>query len=158
MLQDLSFFHFHNEKARVFKMKTNQASIDFLDSKTLAEPFMQLENIIVDRGSKYSVSGGKVLNRDEIKAFLTQLKNHKKYAKATHHSWAARLSRDGRIWETKQDDGETGAGAVILRIMQKQNYVNSIVVVTRWFGGTHLGTDRFKHVQDATKLMLKSHW
>lgn len=136
-------------------MKTNQSGIDFLDSKTLSERFILLENIIYDRGSKYAVSGGQVLNREEIKAFLTQLKQPKKYAKATHHSWAARLSRDGQIWETKQDDGETGAGAVILRIMQKQNYVNTIVVVTRWFGGTHLGTDRYKHVQDATIKILK---
>jgi len=136
-------------------VKTNQASIDFLDSHRLPKDFILLENVIIDRGSKYSVSGGKVLNREEIKAFLTKLKTPKKYAKATHHSWAARLSRDGKIWETKQDDGETGAGAVILRIMQKQNYVNSIVVVTRWFGGTHLGTDRYKHVQDATKLILE---
>jgi len=136
-------------------MKTNQSGIDFLDSKTLPEAFILLEGIISDRGSKYSVSGGKVLNREEIKAFLKKLKQPKKYAKATHHSWAARLSRDGHIWETKQDDGETGAGAVILRIMQKQNYVNTIVVVTRWFGGTHLGTDRYKHVQDATKIILK---
>ena len=137
-------------------MKTNQASIDFLDSRVLDGEFILLENIITDRGSKYSVSGGKVLNRDEIKAFLKRLKAPKKYAKATHHSWAARLSRDGKIWETKQDDGETGAGGVILRIMQKQNYVNSIVVVTRWFGGKHLGPDRFKHVQDATIKMLKN--
>jgi len=137
-------------------VKTNQASIDFLDSRVLDGEFILLENIITDRGSKYSVSGGKVLNRDEIKAFLKRLKAPKKYAKATHHSWAARLSRDGKIWETKQDDGETGAGGVILRIMQKQNYVNSIVVVTRWFGGKHLGPDRFKHVQDATIKMLKN--
>lgn len=137
-------------------MKTNQASIDFLDSHTLDGDFILLENIITDRGSKYSVSGGKVLDREEIKAFLKKLKQPKKYAKATHHSWAARLSRDGKIWETKQDDGETGAGGVILRIMQKQNYVNSIVVVTRWFGGKHLGPDRFKHVQDATIEILNS--
>ncbi len=136
-------------------MKTNQASIDFLDSKALPEPFILLESIISDRGSKYSVSGGKVMDREEIKSFLLKLKQPKKYAKATHHSWAARLSRDGKIWETKQDDGETGAGAVILRIMQKRNYVNTIVVVTRWFGGKHLGTDRYKHVQDATKLILE---
>lgn len=135
-------------------MKTNQASIDFLDSATLQGEFILLENIITDRGSKYSVGGGKVLDREEIKAFLTKLKAPKKYAKATHHSWAARLSRDGKIWETKQDDGETGAGAVILRIMQKRNYVNTIVVVTRWFGGKHLGTDRYKHVQEATKTIL----
>lgn len=138
-------------------MKTNQSSLDFGNTKTITEAFLQMENVITDRGSKYAVSGGKVSSRDDIKAFLVKLKTPKKYTKATHHSWAARLSRNGQIWETKQDDGETGAGAVILRIMQKQNYVNTIVVVTRWFGGTHLGTDRYKHVQEATKLVLKDY-
>jgi len=135
-------------------MKTNQASLDLGGSKTFDSEFILLENIITDRGSKYSVSGGKVTNREQVKAFLKKLKQHKKYAKATHNSWAVRLSRDGQIWETKSDDGEVGAGAVILRIMQKQNYVNSMVVVTRWFGGTMLGTDRFRHIQDATKKIL----
>lgn len=26
-----------------------------------------------------------------------------------------------------------------------------IVVVSRWFGGTHLGPDRFKHINSATR-------
>ena len=135
-------------------MKTNQSSLDLGDAQNLSSDFILLENIITDRGSKYSVSGGTVENRDDIKAFLKRLKSNKKYAKATHNSWAARLSRDGQIWETKQDDGEAGAGAVILRILQKRNYTNTVVVVTRWFGGKHLGPDRFKHVQEATKIML----
>ncbi len=137
-------------------MKTNQSSLDFGDTKTINDAFLLLENVITDRGSKYAVCAGKVTSRDEIKALLKKLKTPKKYAKATHHTWAARLSRDGQIWETKQDDGETGAGGVILRILQKQQYVNTVVVVTRWFGGTHLGPDRFKHVQDATLLALKN--
>ena len=137
-------------------MKTNQASIDFLDSHTISEPFVLHENIITDRGSKYSVSGGHITNRDEIKMFLKKLKSHKRYAKATHNSWAARISYQGQIWETKSDDGEVGAGAVILRILQKQNYTNTIVVVTRWFGGVKLGADRFRHVQEAVKYILKN--
>ena len=137
-------------------MKTNQSSLDFGDTKTITEPFILMENVITDRGSKYAVCAGHVTHRDEIKALLKKLKTPKKYAKATHHTWAARLSRDGQIWETKQDDGETGAGAVVLRILQKQHYVNTVVVVTRWFGGVHLGPDRFKHVQDATLTVLKN--
>lgn len=136
-------------------MKTNQSSLDFGDNQTVNDDFVLLEHVITDRGSKYSVSAGHVQSRDEIKAFLARLKQNKKYAKATHNSWAARLSRDGQIWETKQDDGETGAGGVILRILQKRDYVNTVVVVTRWFGGKQLGADRFKHVQDATKLVLE---
>lgn len=88
---------------------------------------------------------------------LKNLNKNKKYAKATHHSWAARVSRDGQIWETKNDDGETGAGAVILRILKKRNFINTMVVVTRWYGGKKLGPDRFKHVQDATIYFCDQH-
>lgn len=28
---------------------------------------------------------------------------------------------------------------------------NVIVVVSRWFGGTHLGPDRFKHINSTTR-------
>ena len=67
------------------------------------------------------------------------------------------MKKDGQVWEVKTDDGETGAGGVILRILKKQNWVNVIVVVTRWYGGKHLGPDRFKHVQDATIYWCDKH-
>lgn len=138
-------------------MKTNQIGISFNDEKKVTQPFLQFDKIISDRGSKYSVSGGKVLGQEDINKFLETLTSDKKYAKATHHSWAARVLRDGQIWEIKNDDGETGAGGVILRILQKQNFVNTLVVVTRWYGGKHLGSDRFKHVQDATVYFCDKH-
>jgi putative IMPACT (imprinted ancient) family translation regulator len=62
---------------------------------------------------------------------------------------------DGQVVERKSDDGETGAGMVILRQLRKANMVNVIVVVTRWFGGTMLYADRFKHIQDATQIVLE---
>ena len=52
------------------------------------------------------------------------------------------------------DDGETGAGMVILRVMQTYDVTNCIVVVTRWFGGVKLMGDRFKHLQNATRHAL----
>ncbi len=136
-------------------MKTNQILIDFRDGKTCKSTFLLFEKIITDRGSKYSVSGGKVHNREDIKAFLKKLKSKKKYAKATHNTWAVRISHEGKIFETKNDDGETGAGNTILRVLKGQNITNTIVVVTRWFGGIKLQGDRFKHVQDATKYFLE---
>lgn len=113
-------------------------------------PFTLHEHIIEDRGSRYSVSYGLVSGRDDIKAFLKILKKPKHYQKADHHSFAARIAQEGIIYETKSDDGETGAGMVILRIMQKRDVRNCVICVTRWFGGTKLEGDRFKHLQDAT--------
>tara|TARA_B100001989_G_C24473259_1_gene430364 strand:+ start:257 stop:682 length:426 start_codon:yes stop_codon:yes gene_type:complete len=131
-------------------MPTQSTRFNFEDNKIPREDFVLLENIIIDRGSKYSVSYGYVKSRQEIKDFLTRLKKDKKYAKATHNTWAARIERDGAIYETKADDGETGAGMVILRVMQKQEVVDCVICVTRWFGGVKLMGDRFRHVQDAT--------
>jgi len=128
--------------------------IDFGDNFEIQEKFLLYEKIIKDRGSVYSVSCGRVENRDDIKNFLKKLKSNKKYAKATHNSFAVRISKDGVLYETKSDDGETGAGNVILRILKKRKFTNIVVVVTRWFGGIKLESDRFKHIQDATIFCL----
>lgn len=135
-------------------MPKQSTQFDFGDSREATENFVLYEKIIEDRGSLYSVSIGRVENREDIKKFLKELKRKKKYQKATHNTWAARVSHEGAIFETKNDDGETGAGMVILRVMQKEDISNTVICVTRWFGGIKLMGDRFKHVQDATKYAI----
>jgi putative IMPACT (imprinted ancient) family translation regulator len=111
-----------------------------------------LENIITDRGSKYAVSGGPCRNDAEAKAFLKELKRNKKFAKATHNTWGL-LTSEGPL---KNDDGESGAGMVILRMLERENLRDEIIVVTRWYGGKHLGGDRFRHVQDAVRHYIET--
>ena len=135
-------------------MTKQNVRLDFGENIKPTERFKLFEKIIDDRGSRYSVSYGLVKGKDDIKNFLKILKKNKKYAKATHNSWAARISHEGAIFETKNDDGETGAGMVILRVMQKEDISDCIICVTRWFGGVKLMGDRFKHVQDATKYAI----
>ncbi len=106
--------------------------------------------IITDRGSKYAVSGGPVQSRDDVKAFLATLTRNKKFAKATHNTWAAILP-DG---PAKGDDGEAGAGMVIVRMLEREGLHGHIIVVTRWFGGVKLGGDRFRRVQDSVTHYL----
>lgn len=101
-----------------------------------------IEGVVSDRGSKYAVSGGPVEDRAAADAFLKELKRKKKYAKATHNTWAVLLA-DGPL---KNDDGEGGAGQVILQMLEREGLRDHIVVVTRWYGGKHLGGDRFRHV------------
>ncbi|WP_322864998.1 YigZ family protein [Aquicoccus sp. G2-2] len=109
---------------------------------------IQIENVVTDRGSKYAVSGGVVHNRADADAFLKTLKRDKKYAKATHNSWAMLLADGGPI---KGDDGESGAGMVILRMLEREGLQDHLIVVTRWYGGTKLGGDRFRRVQDCVR-------
>lgn len=112
---------------------------------------LQIEDVLRDRGSRYAVSGGPVSGRAGAAAFVADLKRVRKFARATHHSWAVVLSQTGGI---KTDDGEAGAGAVILKMLERAGLVDHIVVVTRWYGGVHLGGDRFAHVVTAVRAYL----
>ena len=112
----------------------------------------QLTGVISDRGSKYAVSGGVAASRKEVDVFLSTLKRDKKFARATHNSWAVLLS-DGT--PLKGDDGESGAGMVILRMLEREDLRDHVIVVTRWYGGKHLGGDRFRHVQDCVHAYLE---
>jgi len=114
------------------------------------------DGIITDRGSKYSVSGGPCRTSLEAKAFIKALRRKKKFAKATHNSWAFLQPESPNKPETpnKNDDGESGAGMVIVRMLEREKLHNHIVVVTRWYGGKHLGGDRFRHVQNAVRHYL----
>ncbi|WP_171120320.1 MULTISPECIES: YigZ family protein [unclassified Ruegeria] len=106
--------------------------------------------ILTDRGSKYAVSGAPVATRDDVDAVLQELKSDKSYAKATHNTWAAVLPTGA----LKADDGESGAGMVILRMMERAELEGHVIIVTRWYGGKKLGGDRFRRVQDATRAYL----
>ena len=108
------------------------------------------DGIITDRGSRYAVSGGPCHSADEARAFIRKLCRKKKFLKATHNTWA--FLQDSV--PTKNDDGEAGAGMIIARMLERENIRNHIVVVTRWYGGKHLGGDRFRHVQDAVRYYL----
>ncbi|NRP12816.1 hypothetical protein XMM379_001032 [Aliiroseovarius sp. xm-m-379] len=111
----------------------------------------QFTGFLTDRGSKYAVTGGPVTTRDDVKDFLKQLTKNKKFAKATHNTWGAILE-DG---PQKGDDGESGAGMVIVRMLERAGLSDHIIVVTRWYGGVKLGGDRFRRVQDAVEHYLE---
>lgn len=115
------------------------------------KPVQQISHVLTDRGSKYAVSGGAAANKAEALAFLKTLRRDKKFAKATHNTWALLSSDTGPI---KNDDGESGAGAVILRMLEREDLTDHIIVVTRWYGGTKLGGDRFRRVQDCVRAYL----
>lgn len=114
---------------------------------------LQIEDVLRDRGSRYAVSGGPVQGRAGVAAFVAELKTTRKFAKATHNSWAVVLSDAGAV---KNDDGESGAGAVILKMIERAGISDHVIVVTRWYGGVHLGGDRFAHVVTCVRAYLEA--
>ena len=114
---------------------------------------MQLfENIINDRGSKYSVCGAPASSKQDALNVVKFLKNKNKYAKATHNTWAVLLSESGPI---KNDDGEAGAGIIIVKMLEREQLFDHVIIVTRWFGGVKLGGDRFRRVKDCVNFYLE---
>ncbi|UWR21652.1 YigZ family protein [Sulfitobacter sp. S190] len=111
----------------------------------------KLDQILTDRGSKYAVSGAPATDRAQVDALVGALRREKPYAKATHNTWAVVLSQGGAL---KNDDGEQGAGMVIVRMLERAQLYDHVIVVTRWYGGKHLGGDRFRHVQTCVRAYL----
>lgn len=78
-------------------------------------------------------------NENEIKEHLKKIK--KEFFDAKHHVYAYVLGPKQNIFKCN-DDGEPQktAGYPILNILLKKEITNTLVVVTRYFGGTLLGT------------------
>ena len=87
----------------------------------------------------------------DAQAAVKLLKKDKRFARASHNTWGAILTQGGPI---KNDDGEAGAGMVIIRMLEREGLKDHMIIVTRWFGGTQLGGDRFRHVQDSVRYYL----
>ena len=45
---------------------------------------------------------------------------------------------------------------VILRMLERAGLMDHMIVVTRWYGGKHLGGDRFRHVQTCVSAYLEA--
>jgi putative IMPACT (imprinted ancient) family translation regulator len=138
---------------------TNQPLFTWFEENRFTIEHAFLGNVITDRWSKYSVSWGIVTgDKTFIKHRISQYLSDKYFAKATHNSYAYRIrDKDGILIEWKNDDGETGAGQCILTVLQRENIVDGIVVVTRYFWWVQLHGDRFRHVIDATKKFVEEY-
>lgn len=86
----------------------------------------------------------------EALSFLDSVK--KKYPDARHHVYAYVL-RDNAIMRFSDDGEPQGtAGMPILDIIRKKGLTDIAIVVTRYFGGTLLGTGGLVHAYSASAL------
>lgn len=71
--------------------------------------------------------------------------------KATHRAmYAYRTS----ISHSHFDDGESGAGERLARLLEHNSAHNQVIVVTRWYGGIPLGSTRWKRISEVAKQAL----
>ena len=91
------------------------------------------------KGSRFIADAFPVTSVDEVRTRITEIKGRD--PSATHHCYAYRLGTSGNLFRYSDDGEPSGtAGKPILRQIDAHNLTNTLVVVTRYFGGTKLGT------------------
>lgn len=88
--------------------------------------------------SRFIASLAPVTTDTEAMAFVESIR--KQYWDARHNCYAYQIGPSGQL-QKSNDDGEPSgtAGRPMLEILKKANITNTVVVVTRYFGGIKLG-------------------
>ena len=100
---------------------------------------VEAEAEIVEKKSRFIATIRPAKTEDEAKRFIDEMK--KKYWNATHNVFAYQIGERNEL-QRFSDDGEPQgtAGMPILNVLKGEDIKNTVIVVTRFFGGTLLGT------------------
>lgn len=111
---------------------------------------------LVVKKSKFITNIIKVSSKEEAEEEIKRIK--KKYYDARHNCIAYRILENEKIIERFSDDGEPSgtAGQPLLNILEKNNMVNVLVIVTRYFGGILLGTGGLVRAYSESLLKILS--
>jgi hypothetical protein len=113
---------------------------------------------ISERKSTFIGHAAVLTNLSQVALILEDVMKDKKVARASHptiYAWVCRPEADGPIHRDCDDDGETAAGGRLAHLLDLLHLENVMVVVTRWYGGVHLGADRFKMINRAARDALE---
>ncbi|MFD2629178.1 YigZ family protein [Oceanobacillus kapialis] len=96
-----------------------------------------IEEIVIQK-SRFIGHVARVETEEAAQQFIQEIK--KKHAAATHNCSAYMIGEHDQI-QKANDDGEPSgtAGVPILEVLKKKNLKDTVVVVTRYFGGIKLG-------------------
>ncbi len=95
-------------------------------------------------------------DQNDLPALIAEAR--RRWPAATHYTWAYRILPGS---ERTSDDGEphATAGLPMLHIIQKQDLVETLIIVTRYFGGTKLGRGGLSHAyQTVCQATLANSW
>ena len=111
---------------------------------------------ITEKKSKFIANIFYITSEEEAEEKIRQIK--KKHYDARHNCVAYRVIENEQVVEKSSDDGEPSgtAGMPMLNILEKNNFINILVVVTRYFGGILLGTGGLvKAYSEATQKVIE---
>lgn len=112
--------------------------------------------VLVDRKSSFQAHFSNVSSKLEVHEVLETLLAINKIAKATHNIWAYSIPSETSAKAMDHDsDGESGAGRKMHAMLDLLGASRTFVMVSRWYGGTKLGPDRFRHINTLTAEIIR---
>ena len=103
-----------------------------------------------DRKSVFIGQACPVSTEAEALAFVDSVK--KQYPDARHHVYAYVLRENSTMRFTDDHEPQGTAGMPVLDIIRKNGCTDTVIVVTRYFGGTLLGTGGLVHAYTSSAL------
>lgn len=113
---------------------------------------------VTDRKSAFQAHATHLPAATLMSAFLDHLTSLPCLKRATCCMYAYRSTQRAQEQEKlacgQSDGGESGSGDRLSRLLELSNCHNVVVVVFRWYGGTKLGSDRWKRISEVAKEAL----
>lgn len=112
---------------------------------------------ITDRKSKFQAHFSRCYSEEEVREVIRTVREDPKCSQAIHpciYAWRIEVAAQGEEAMGSSDDGEGGAAVFLENLLQTRRITNGVLMVTRWFGGTNLGPDRFRHISSIAEFVL----
>jgi hypothetical protein len=129
-----------------FTAQDHQVEVSPTDLETEID-INHTQHTVVD-GSTFMGHSAKISSKADVAAMMANLLRDRTIAGATHNIYAYRLSNGNNVTEGQRDDGEHGAGFQLLKLLRDEKATNCMIVVTRWYGGHHIGPKRFTCIKE----------
>mmetsp|Transcript_19905 Transcript_19905/g.24548 ORF Transcript_19905/g.24548 Transcript_19905/m.24548 type:complete len:324 (+) Transcript_19905:77-1048(+) len=122
------------------------------------------ENTLIDRKSVFQAHLCVISSEEMVQRAVSKLiEGSSKIQRATHNMYAYRFTEtlpDGKILlkHDNDNDGEDGAGSRLAQLIDMRKEDGVLILVSRWYGGIHLGPKRFAHITNvARELLVECH-
>ena len=124
--------------------------------------WISAETTLVDRKSVFQAHVCIVDSDAMVKVAVQKLIcGSSKIQRASHNMFAYRFVEkleDGRelLMHDNDDDGEDAAGSRLAHLLEMRKEDGVLILVSRWYGGAHLGPKRFAHITNVARDLLVS--
>ena len=119
-------------------------------------PARRLETEFTELNSRFITSASPAFSVEEAREFISEINS--KHPAATHHVPIYLIGHGQSTIAHSSDDGEPSgtAGRPALAVLQGSGLGDIVMVITRYFGGTKLGTGRLvRAYSDSVRLLLE---